>query len=66
VFDQILALTNGGPVFATETLGTEIYKQTFYLGRFGYGAAFALILTALILTLSLTQLAVLRRNEARL
>jgi raffinose/stachyose/melibiose transport system permease protein len=66
VFDQVLALTGGGPVSASETLASQIYKQTFFLGRFGYGAAFALILTALILTLSLTQLAVLRRNEARL
>jgi raffinose/stachyose/melibiose transport system permease protein len=66
VFDQVLALTSGGPVGASDTLASQIYKQTFTLGRFGYGAAFALILTALILTLALTQLAVLRRNEARL
>ena len=66
VFDQILALTEGGPVGATETLGTQIYKQTFYLGRFGYGAAFALILTALIAVLALTQLCFLRMNEQRL
>ena len=43
-----MALTNGGPVDATETLGTQVYKQTFVFGRFGYGAAFALILTALV------------------
>ena len=29
VFDQVLALTGGGPVDATETLATQIYKQTF-------------------------------------
>lgn len=66
VFDQILALTGGGPVTATETLATQIYKQTFSIGRFGYGAAFALILTALITVLALTQLTLLRRNERRL
>ena len=65
-FDQILALTGGGPVTASETLSTEIYKQTFYLGRFGYGAAFALILAALITVLALTQLTLLRMNEERL
>jgi raffinose/stachyose/melibiose transport system permease protein len=65
-FDQILALTQGGPVTATETLATQIYKQTFYLGRFGYGAAFALILTALLAALALAQLALLRKNEQRL
>jgi raffinose/stachyose/melibiose transport system permease protein len=66
VFDQIIALTDGGPVGATETLGTQIYQQTFSLLRFGYGAAFALILTALIAVLALTQLFFLRLNEQRL
>ncbi len=66
VFDQIKALTDGGPVGATETLATQVYKQTFVLGRYGYGAALALILTALITGLALTQLALLRRNEERL
>jgi raffinose/stachyose/melibiose transport system permease protein len=66
VFDQVMALTHGGPVDASETLATQIYKQTFYLGRFGYGAAFALILTTLIAALTLTQLALLRKNEERL
>ena len=45
VFDQVMALTEGGPVGASETLATQVYEQTFSLGRFGYGAAFALILT---------------------
>jgi raffinose/stachyose/melibiose transport system permease protein len=66
VFDQVMALTQGGPAGATETLATQIYEQTFSLGRFGYGAAFALILTALIAVMALTQLAALRRNEMRL
>jgi len=66
VFDQVLALTNGGPAGATETLGTQIYKQTFAAGRFGYGAAFALILTAIVAGLALIQLAFLRMNEQRL
>ena len=29
VFDQVLALTGGGPGGATETLATQVYKQTF-------------------------------------
>jgi raffinose/stachyose/melibiose transport system permease protein len=66
VFEQVMALTHGGPVDATETLGTQVYKQTFFLGRFAYGAAFALILTTLIAVLALTQLALLRKNEERL
>jgi raffinose/stachyose/melibiose transport system permease protein len=66
VFDQVMALTGGGPVDATETLATQVYQQTFFLGRYGYGAAYALVLTGLIAALALTQLALLRRNESRL
>ena len=40
VFDQVMALTQGGPVGASETLSWQIYEQTFALGHFGYGAAF--------------------------
>jgi raffinose/stachyose/melibiose transport system permease protein len=66
VFDQVLALTGGGPVDASETLATQVYQQTFVFGRFGYGAALALILTGLIAVLGLTQLVVLRSREARM
>ena len=55
IFDQIMALTGGGPAGATETLATEVYKQTFSLGNFGYGAALALILTVIILVFAVTQ-----------
>jgi raffinose/stachyose/melibiose transport system permease protein len=66
VFDQVIALTNGGPGTASETLATQVYKQTFLNGRFGYGAAFALVLTALVTVISFTQVLVLRRREARI
>lgn len=66
VFDQVMALTGGGPDNATQTFATTIYQDTFSAGELGYGAAFALILTALITVLALTQLALLRRNEQRL
>ena len=51
VFDQVLALTGGGPPGATQTLGTEVYQQTFVFGNFGFGAALALVLSVLILDL---------------
>jgi raffinose/stachyose/melibiose transport system permease protein len=66
VFDQILAITGGGPVNASETLATQVYKQTFVNGRFGYGAALALILTLLITAIALTQLVFLRARESRI
>jgi len=63
VFDQVMALTNGGPGGATETLATQVYKETFALSNFGFGAALALTLTAIILVFSvLQQLATRERN----
>ncbi|MBN9171614.1 MAG: sugar ABC transporter permease [Microbacterium sp.] len=55
VFDQIMALTGGGPAGATETLATQVYKQAFSLGNFGYGAALALLLTIIILVFAVIQ-----------
>lgn len=55
IFDQIMALTAGGPAGATETLATQVYKQAFSLGNFGYGAALALLLTAIILVFAIIQ-----------
>jgi raffinose/stachyose/melibiose transport system permease protein len=66
VFDQVMALTSGGPAGATETLATEVYRAGFVFGRFGYSAAFALMLTVLVVAVSLVQLFVLRRREERL
>ncbi|WP_345448280.1 sugar ABC transporter permease, partial [Microbacterium fluvii] len=55
VFDQIMALTGGGPAGATETLATQVYKESFALGNFGYGAALALLLTVIILVFAIIQ-----------
>ena len=55
IFDQILALTGGGPAGATETLATEVYKQAFALGQFGFGSALALVLTVIILVFAVLQ-----------
>ena len=32
LFDQVFAITNGGPGYSTETLSTLIYKQAFVFG----------------------------------
>ena len=36
LFDQVFAITNGGPGYSTETLSTLIYKQAFVFGKYGY------------------------------
>lgn len=66
VFDQILALTSGGPVDSTETLATQMWRHTFQYGEFGFGAALALLLAGLIAVLTLSQIAILRARERRL
>lgn len=66
VFDQVIALTYGGPVNSTQTLATEVYFESFVSGQFGYGASFALVMTVLIASVAFIQIAILRRREARL
>ena len=65
VFDQIMALTGGGPDGATATLATEIYQQTIVFGKYGFGAALALLLSVMILFLSVLQQAATRDRSER-
>ena len=60
VFDQVMALTGGGPDNATQTLATEIYQQTFTFQEFGFGASMALLLSLFILVFTIAQLALTR------
>jgi raffinose/stachyose/melibiose transport system permease protein len=55
IFDQVLALTGGGPSGATQTLATEMYQQTFTFSNFGFGAALALVLSLIILVFTVIQ-----------
>lgn len=61
VFDQVMALTGGGPAGATQTLATEVYLQTFTYAEFGFGAALALLLSVLIFVFAGIQFLVTRR-----
>ena len=63
LFDQVFAITGGGPGYATETLSTLIYKQAFVFGAYGYSTAVALVLALLVAALALLQLRVLQRRE---
>lgn len=65
LFDQVFALTGGGPGHATDTLSTLIYKDAFTLGEFGYSIALAVVLTIVVALASTGQYAVLSRNERR-
>ena len=62
-FDSIFALTNGGPGDATLTIAINIYKQSFFFSRAGYGTAIGIMLFLMITVLSLAQLIFLRKGE---
>lgn len=51
-FDIVWLLTKGGPGTASETLALTMYRQTFTLSRYGYGAAVAVVLTIIVLAAS--------------
>jgi raffinose/stachyose/melibiose transport system permease protein len=63
LFDQVYALTGGGPGHATDTMSTLIYKDAFTLGEFGYSVALAVVLTVIVAIVSTGQYLGLARNE---
>jgi raffinose/stachyose/melibiose transport system permease protein len=63
LFDQVYALTGGGPGHATDTMSTLIYKDAFTLGEFGYSIALAVVLTIIVAVVSSGQYVLLARNE---
>lgn len=60
VFDQIYMMSAGGPVNATTTLSYFIYNSAFRYFRFGYAAAAAVVLFAIILFVTRVQRRIVR------
>lgn len=63
LFDSVYVMTNGGPIFHTETLVTYLYEVAFQYSQPGYAAAISWVLFVLILVISLFQLRLFRYNE---
>lgn len=63
VFDQIIALTNGGPGRATESISLLIYTGGFMGGEFAYQSANAVIYFIVIMLISVFQIKVLQKRE---
>jgi multiple sugar transport system permease protein len=61
VLDIILALTNGGPANATQTIATASYHLSFQLFDFGQGSAMANILIVISLVFAILYLRLNRR-----
>lgn len=61
-FDLVYGLTGGGPGTTTETLSSFAYKYYFKYANFGLGSAYAVVVTAIILVLSLVYVGRIRRS----
>lgn len=62
VFDQIFLMTAGGPDGATRSIIQYIYDQGFSGYRVGYASAVSYIFFAMIVVVSLIQVAITKRN----
>ncbi len=63
VFDQIYALTRGGPSEATMVMSLLIYREGFARWRPGYGAAMSIILLLLTILLTLIVIKAIYKKE---
>ena len=64
-FDQIYVMTRGGPAQATYTLLMYIYEKGFREWNFGYAAAMAVVLFAMIFVLTLIQVRFFRSSDEK-
>jgi len=64
VFDTVLALTNGGPGATTMPLTLYMYRTSFSMNNYGYGATLAVILALECLLVTLLVFRKARRDVA--
>jgi multiple sugar transport system permease protein/raffinose/stachyose/melibiose transport system permease protein len=63
VFDLVYVMTNGGPLFSTDTLVTMMFREGFENFDIGYASAIAWVLFLLIMILSALQLRLFRYRD---
>lgn len=66
VFDQIMALTKGGPAQSTESISYLIYNNGMSGGQFGFQSANAVIFFFVIVIISLMQMRISGKKEEQL
>jgi raffinose/stachyose/melibiose transport system permease protein len=66
LFDVIMAMTRGGPGYASHSLSTMMYDLYFARQDAGYAAALGNLMFAIITLISIGTLIVLRRKEVEL
>ena len=66
VFDQIMALTKGGPAQSTESISYLIYNNGMSGGQFGFQSANAVIFFIVIVVISVAQMRISGKKEEQL
>lgn len=66
VFDQIVALTKGGPAQSTESISYLIYNNGMSGGQFGFQSANAVIFFIVIVAISVAQQVITGKKEEQL
>ncbi len=66
MFDQNLALTQGGPYKSTEMLALNIYNSAFGANEFGLAQAKAIIFMIIVAAIGVTQLVITKRKEVEM
>ncbi|MEL7654425.1 MAG: sugar ABC transporter permease [Bacillota bacterium] len=65
MFNLVLAMTNGGPSYATEVPVLHIYRGAFKLFDFGYASALSVLFGGILLVISLLQMWLSRKVGVR-
>lgn len=66
MFDQNLALTQGGPYKSTEMLALNIYNSAFGANEFGFAQAKAIIFMIIVAAIGVIQLVITKRKEVEM
>lgn len=66
MFDQNLALTQGGPYKSTEMIALNIYNSAFGANEFGFAQAKAIIFLIVVAAIGITQLVITKRKEVEM
>ncbi len=66
VFDQIVAMTSGGPEQSTESISYLIYNNGLSGGSFGYQSANAVVFFIVIVAISVAQMTISGKKEEQL
>jgi multiple sugar transport system permease protein len=65
-FDQIYVMTNGGPLYSTETLVIYMYRYAFENFQIGYGCSVAVCLFAIVLGFTIIEVRLFRRAQQQM